>query len=111
VEIWREVLDVPQVGVHDNFFDLGGHSLLLLRVVSRLNEELGGEELSRAVLFEHPTVAALAAVLETTAREAAALEEASTPSAGVEAGQDRAAARRESLQSIQSLRHRRGRRL
>jgi len=105
VEIWREVLDVPQVGVHDNFFDLGGHSLLLLRVVSRLNEELGGKDLSRAVLFEHPTVAALAAVLEATSAPSAT----SSPSAGVEAGQDRAAARRESLQSLQSLRHRRGR--
>ncbi|HEX3529710.1 MAG TPA: amino acid adenylation domain-containing protein [Thermoanaerobaculia bacterium] len=106
VEIWREVLDVPQVGVHDNFFDLGGHSLLLLRVVSRLNEEIAGRELSRAVLFEHPTVAALAAVLEAMAREEAPR---ASPSAGVEAGQDRAAARRESLQSLQSLRHRRGR--
>jgi len=96
--IWSEVLGVAQVGVHDKFFDLGGHSLLLLQVVSRVNEEMG-QELPRAALFEHPTVAALAAVLEATSAPSAT----ASPSAGVEAGQDRAAARRD------SLRQRRGR--
>jgi fengycin family lipopeptide synthetase D len=37
-EVWREVLRVGQVGVHDNFFDLGGHSLLLVQVHSLLQE-------------------------------------------------------------------------
>jgi hypothetical protein len=57
--IWMEVLRVDAVGVDDNFFDLGGHSLLLARVhakVARLTEK----PLSIVDLFEHPTVAALA---------------------------------------------------
>ena len=36
--VWQEVLQVEKVGVYDNFFDLGGHSLLMVRVQSRLQE-------------------------------------------------------------------------
>ena len=39
--IWEEVLEVDGVGLHDNFFDLGGHSLLLMRVVAKLKKDLG----------------------------------------------------------------------
>ena len=58
-EIWREVLGVDQVGVEDNFFDRGGHSLLLIRVHSRL-QKLLGREIPVVDLFNHPTIAALA---------------------------------------------------
>ncbi|HXU31201.1 MAG TPA: amino acid adenylation domain-containing protein [Thermoanaerobaculia bacterium] len=58
-EIWREVLGREQVGVDDNFFDLGGHSLLLVRVHGRLKKLLG-REVPIVDLFAHPTVAALA---------------------------------------------------
>ncbi|HEY0171322.1 MAG TPA: amino acid adenylation domain-containing protein [Pyrinomonadaceae bacterium] len=57
--VWREVLEVERVGVHDNFFNLGGHSLLLLRVNGRLREALGAE-LPVVEMFKHPTVSALA---------------------------------------------------
>jgi amino acid adenylation domain-containing protein len=57
--IWQEVLRQDQVGVHDNFFDLGGHSLLLIRVHSRLCEALR-RELPMVDLFRHPTVSSLA---------------------------------------------------
>jgi amino acid adenylation domain-containing protein len=61
-ETWRAVLAVDDVGRDDNFFDLGGNSLLLVRVQDRLTAELG-RELRMVELFEHPTVALLAAHL------------------------------------------------
>ena len=61
--IWREVLNIDEIGVHDNFFDLGGHSLALVNIHSRLQNELG-RELPVVRLFEHPTIASLAENLE-----------------------------------------------
>jgi amino acid adenylation domain-containing protein len=61
--VWQEALAVPRVGLHDNFFDLGGHSLLMAKVHARLREALpggAGSGLSLIDLFKHPTVAALA---------------------------------------------------
>ena len=52
--VWREVLGVERVGVHDNFFDLGGTRLLLDRVYSRLRELRA--DLKVVDLFRHPTV-------------------------------------------------------
>jgi amino acid adenylation domain-containing protein len=63
-DIWRDVLRVAEVGVHDNFFDLGGHSLLLMEVHSRLTRELG-RRLPITDLFQYPTVEALARFLDT----------------------------------------------
>jgi amino acid adenylation domain-containing protein len=57
--IWCEVLGVDRVGRDDNFFDLGGHSLLLARVQARL-AETRGIELPLVDLFRHPTVSSLA---------------------------------------------------
>ena len=58
-EIWREVLGVEQVGIHDKFFQLGGHSLLLVRVHARLQERFG-RELSMMDLFRYSDVSSLA---------------------------------------------------
>ena len=59
-EVWREVLQVERVGVDDSFFDLGGHSLLLARVHTRLREAFPGLDLALVDLFRYPTVGALA---------------------------------------------------
>ena len=40
-EIWSDLLNVERVGIHDNFFDLGGHSLLSIQVIDRLEKKLG----------------------------------------------------------------------
>jgi acyl transferase domain-containing protein len=57
--IWKEILGLKEVGVDDNFFDLGGDSLLLMRVQLRIQEELG-VELAVAEMFECATIGALA---------------------------------------------------
>jgi amino acid adenylation domain-containing protein len=56
--IWQKVLHLEQVGVQDNFFDLGGHSLSMARVHSQLVEVLK-TEISMVELFQYPTIAAL----------------------------------------------------
>ncbi|HEX7243233.1 MAG TPA: phosphopantetheine-binding protein, partial [Longimicrobiaceae bacterium] len=58
--IWSEVLGTGPVGVHDSFFDLGGHSLRATQVISRMRESLQVEVPLRAI-FDDPTVAGLAA--------------------------------------------------
>jgi len=61
-EIWREVLALETVGVDDNFFDLGGHSLLMAQVHSRLREVVE-RDLPLVKLLEHPTISALSRYL------------------------------------------------
>jgi acyl carrier protein len=60
--IWQEVLGLPEVGMSDNFFDLGGHSLLVVQVQRRLREACG-HEVSITDMFRLPTIRALAAHL------------------------------------------------
>jgi len=71
-QIWAEVLRLDTIGIHENFFELGGHSLLAMQIMSRLYHILHVDLALRA-LFENPTIAGLAATIETTRlRETAA---------------------------------------
>jgi hypothetical protein len=60
--IWRDVLQQDRLSVDDNFFDVGGHSLLLIKVLERLRTEVSAE-LSVLDLFRFPTIATLAGEL------------------------------------------------
>ena len=60
--IWREVLGLPTIGTSDNFFDLGGHSLLVVQVQRRLRDACG-REVSITDMFRLPTISSLAAHL------------------------------------------------
>jgi hypothetical protein len=62
VQIWSEILGVNRVGVRDNFFDLGGHSLLLVRVHARLRHELD-PDIAVIDLFRYPTIESMASWL------------------------------------------------
>ena len=57
--IWEKVLGVPAIGVNDNFFDLGGHSLIAVRLFTEI-EKVCGKRLPLATLFQAPTIAQLA---------------------------------------------------
>ena len=101
-EIWREALGLERVGRHDKFFQLGGHSLLLVRMHARLAERFGGD-LAVIDLFRHPDVASLARFLD--GRGAAlgsgvSVEtlEVEARAGRIEAGKDRRKLRLERLQ-------------
>ena len=65
-DAWRSVLDVDPIGADDNFFDLGGHSVLMTRVLMQLRKRASAD-ISIFHLFEHPTVAATARFLDSGA--------------------------------------------
>jgi acyl-CoA synthetase (AMP-forming)/AMP-acid ligase II/acyl carrier protein len=96
--VWQEVLHVDRVGIHDNFFDLGGHSLAMVQVHSTL-QDIYSRALSLIDMFQYPTISALAKYVS---------QEESEPSA-VQHSEARAETRREAMRrhrhSRQERRH------
>lgn len=70
--IFSSVLEVPEVGIYDGFFDLGGQSMQAMRLLSRIKAEIGVTVLI-SVLFDFPTVAELAAHINATSGSAAGM--------------------------------------
>jgi amino acid adenylation domain-containing protein/non-ribosomal peptide synthase protein (TIGR01720 family) len=62
VEIWTDIFRLPQIGIHDNFFDLGGDSIISIQIVARARQ--AGLQFEPRQMFEYQTVAELAAVLQ-----------------------------------------------
>jgi acyl transferase domain-containing protein/acyl carrier protein len=61
--MWQDVLGLDQVGVHDDFFTLGGNSLVAVQLIAHVRKEIG-EKLPMRSLFESPTVAGMATAIE-----------------------------------------------
>ncbi|HYG61034.1 MAG TPA: SDR family NAD(P)-dependent oxidoreductase, partial [Thermoanaerobaculia bacterium] len=78
-EIWGDLLGIDAVGIHDDFFELGGDSVLSLRIVARARER--GLALTPGRLFERPTIAGLAADLGAVAAEEPPAAQTAAPAA------------------------------
>jgi amino acid adenylation domain-containing protein len=91
---WRDVLRLDRVGVRESFFEVGGSSLLLARLQSRLRQALG-REIPFVELFRHPTIESLARSLE---------GEAPRPEERAEQARARTETRRESMRQLQERR-------
>lgn len=76
-DIWQEILEVDTIGLNDNFFDLGGHSLLLIHVHHALQEKLE-RSFPMMMLFQHTTIHKLAQYLSTDKEEEVELQDTST---------------------------------
>jgi hypothetical protein len=97
-EIWQGALSVEKVGLHDNFFDLGGHSLLMAQVHSQLRDALK-KDLPLIKLLEHPTINSLARYLTQEQDDHLPLQQS----------QDRASQQREALKRQRRIMISRGR--
>ena len=98
--VWREVLEVERVGVHDNFFESGGSSLLIVKLHGRLKEALG-TDIPILELFRHTTIDALARELA-AAPPAETVAPAEAPQA--EQARERARSRQDSLRQLRETR-------
>lgn len=58
VEIWQNVLELDKIGVNDDFFEIGGHSLLAVRLISAIRKEFS-VEIPISYIFDHPNIASL----------------------------------------------------
>ena len=65
--LWRDLLEIDRIGVNDDFFQLGGESLLAARLVRRVRDEMQAD-LPMSALFDAPTVAELAELVGRTRR-------------------------------------------
>ncbi|MDZ8023958.1 MAG: amino acid adenylation domain-containing protein [Nostoc sp. DedQUE11] len=97
--VWQKALNLEKIGIHDNFFEIGGHSLLLVTVHSQLQEILK-VELSTLDLFRYPTINSLAEYLSSSANQTASLQETDIQTEKISAGK---AQQRKRLQKIKSV--------
>lgn len=62
VEIWKHVVGIPEVGIRDSFFDVGGHSLMAARLVAHI-QEITGKQIPVSAIFRAPTIEAFAPLM------------------------------------------------
>ncbi|MCC5616018.1 amino acid adenylation domain-containing protein [Nostoc sp. CHAB 5836] len=97
--VWQKALNLEKIGIHDNFFEIGGHSLLLVTVHSQLQEILKSE-LSTLDLFRYPTINSLAEYLSSSPNSTALLQENDTQAEKISSGK---AQQRKRLQKMKSV--------
>jgi len=98
--VWQKALNLEKIGIHDNFFEIGGHSLLLVTVHSQLQEILNNTELSTLDLFRYPTINSLAQYLSSSANQTLSLQETDIQTEKISAGK---AQQRKRLQKFKSV--------
>ncbi|MEW6734992.1 MAG: amino acid adenylation domain-containing protein, partial [Acidobacteriota bacterium] len=83
ISIWEEVLDIGPIGIQDDFFRIGGHSLLAVKLMAKIEKEFN-QRLSLATLFQAPTIEKIAAILDQDS-----FEQVTTPLVGIQTKGDR----------------------
>ncbi len=103
-QIWAQVLEVERVGIEDNFFDLGGHSLKATQIGSRMRQAVG-VNISLRSLFDDPTIAGLVRVIEQMQEDNVAEDHSTIQSYSAETQQEQLISYLEDLsdEEIQSL--------
>jgi len=95
--IWQELLGVDQIGIHDNFFSLGGDSFLLVQAKQKLQTALS-RSIPTIDLFEYPTIAALATYLSPAEANQVTASAAKTEKAPLKNVSDRASKQRAAME-------------
>ena len=101
--VWRELLGTERIGASDNFFDVGGHSLLMVQMQGRIRTQLG-YDLSMVDLFQYPTISALAQRLATDSGLANTIDQTDDRRATREMSKERLTRSREARQAARAKR-------
>ncbi|MDF5729623.1 MAG: amino acid adenylation domain-containing protein [Rhizonema sp. PD38] len=100
--IWQEVLHVDKLGINDNFFEIGGHSLLMVKIHSRLRE-IFKADVSILEMFRYPTISSLAQYLSALQKQTtSSFYTTDVQTGNIEAGK---AQQKKRLQKIQSIKN------
>jgi acyl carrier protein len=73
--IWRAALGIEEIGIDDNFFELGGNSLLGIGLINNLRKEFKLERLPAHILYEAPSVGALAEYIDQSQQETVVIQD------------------------------------
>jgi amino acid adenylation domain-containing protein len=96
--VWQKALNLEKIGIHDNFFEIGGHSLLLVTVHSQLRE-IFKTDLSTLDLFRYPTISSLADYL-TSKNQTTSLQETDIPTEKILDGKNQQKKRLQKMKSV-----------
>lgn len=96
-----KALNIEKIGIYDNFFEIGGHSLLLVTVHSQLRE-IFTTELSTLDLFRYPTISDLAEYLSLSPNKTASLQETDIPTDKILEGKVQKRKRLQKMKSIEN---------